>query len=186
MISSSRFGAGESLQALWQENERVFCRGSRLDASGETRAVLIVSPIGERPSPAALDRLADEYGLKDELDSAWAARPRELVRESGRTTLVLDDPGGEPPARLIGAPMEPGRFLRLAIGVAGALGKAHQRGLVHKDLKPVHILVDCADGKVRLSGFGIASRLPRERQSLSRPKPSPGRSPIWRLNRQGG
>jgi predicted ATPase/GAF domain-containing protein len=60
--------------------------------------------------------------------------------------------------------------LRLAIGVAGALGKAHQRGLVHKDLKPGHILVNCADGQVRLTGFGIASRLPRERQTLEPPE----------------
>ena len=64
--------------------------------------------------------------------------------------------------------MEAGRFLRLAIGIAAALGKAHQRGLVHKDVKPANILVNCADGGPRLTGFGIASRLPRERQA---PKP---------------
>ena len=170
MISSSRFGAGESLQVLWQDNERVFGRGSRLDASGEPRAVLIASPAGERPSPAALARLGDEFELRDELDGAWALRPLELVREHGRTMLVLEDPGGEPLARLLGAPMEPGCFLRISIGIAGAAAKAHQRGLVHKDLKPSHILVDCADGKVRLTGFGIASRLPRERQALEPPE----------------
>ena len=159
------------LRVMWEDSERIFCRGWRpTSAYDEKRAVLIVLPVGERPSPASLDRLAHEYELKDELDGAWAARPSELVREGGRTMLVLEDWGGEPLARLLGAPMEVGSFLRLAIGIAGALGKAHQRGLVHKDIKPAHILVNCADGQVRLTGFGIASRLPRERQTPAPPE----------------
>ena len=84
--------------------------------------------------------------------------------------LVLEDAGGEPLDRLLGAPMEVGRFLRLAIGIAVALGKLHQRGLVHKDIKPANILVNSATGEVRLTGFGIASRLPRERQSPHPPE----------------
>ena len=90
--------------------------------------------------------------------------------KGGRTALLLEDPADEPLERLIGAPMEAGRFLRLAIGIGGALGKAHQRGLVHKDIKPANILVNCADGRTRLSGFGIATRLPRERQALEPPE----------------
>ncbi len=160
----------ESPHVLWEDGERVFCRGHRPGADGELRAVLIVLPAGERPSPTDLARLARQYELKDELDGAWAARPLELVREHSRTMLALEDPGGEPLARLIGAPMEVGRFLGLAIGIAAALGKVHQRGLVHKDIKPAHFLVNCADGQVRLTGFGIASRLPRERQALEPPE----------------
>jgi serine/threonine protein kinase len=45
------------------------------------------------------------------------------------------------------------------------LGKLHQRGLIHKDIKPANMLVNSATGAVWLTGFGIASRLPRERQS---------------------
>jgi serine/threonine protein kinase len=41
----------------------------------------------------------------------------------------------------------------------------HARGLIHKDIKPANILVDAASGGVWLTGFGIASRLPRERQA---------------------
>ena len=108
--------------------------------------------------------------MRDELDGAWAVRPLELGRDRGRTALVLEDPGGEPLERLLGAPMEVGRFLRLAIGIVAALGKAHQRGLVHKDVKPANILVNCADGRARLTGFGIASRLPRERQAPEPPE----------------
>src|SRR3954447_17978699 len=157
-----------SSQVLWEDGERVFSRGWRLDDNGNRFAVLLVAPAGDHPSRSTLDRLAHEYELKDELDSAWAARPLALMRDAGRTVLVLDDPGGEPLDRLLGGPMEVGRFLRLAIAVTSALGKLHQRGLIHKDIKPANIVVDCADGHVRLTGFGIASRLSRERQA---PKP---------------
>jgi PAS domain S-box-containing protein len=160
----------ESRYVLWNDSGRVLCRASCLCTSGEKRDVLIMAPAGDRPPPAILDRLAHHLKLKDELNSAWAARPIELVREQGRTMLVLEDSGGEPLTSLIGAPMDVGRFLRLAVGIAGASGQVHRRGLVHKDLKPAHILVDCADGEVRLTGFGIASRLPRERQTLEPPE----------------
>ena len=59
MVPSSRLSADdESLHVLWDDGERVFYRAWRLSASGEKRAVLIMPPAGERPSPAILDRLA--------------------------------------------------------------------------------------------------------------------------------
>src|SRR6516165_6908201 len=159
-----------SSQVLWEDGERVFSRGWRLDDNGNRLAVLLVIPAADHPSRSRLDRLKHEYELKDELDRAWAARPLALMRDAGRTVLVLDDPGGEPLDRLLGGPMEVGRFLRLAIAVTSVLGKLHQRGLIHKDIKPGNIVVDCADGHVRLTGFGIASRLSRERQAPEPPE----------------
>src|SRR6516162_4002229 len=160
----------DSSQVLWEDGERVFSRGWRLDDNGNRLAVLLVAPAADHPSRSRLDRLTHEYELKDELDRAWAARPLALMRDAGRTVLVLDDPGGEPLDRLLGGPMEVGRFLRLAIAVTSVLGKLHQRGLIHKDIKPGNIVVDCADGHVRLTGFGIASRLSRERQAPEPPE----------------
>src|SRR5262249_43360701 len=107
---------------------------------------------------------------RDQLDGAWAVRPLDLVRDAGRTTLVLEDADGEPLDGRSGAPMEVGRFLRLAIAVAAAVGKLHQRGLVLKGIKPANILFNAATGAVRLTGFGIASRLARERQSPHPPE----------------
>jgi serine/threonine protein kinase len=46
----------------------------------------------------------------------------------------------------------------------------HERGLIHKDIKPANILADPASGGVWLTGFGIASRLPRERQAAAPPE----------------
>ena len=132
---------------------------------------MISFSLAELPPPEVIESFAHEYELRDELDAAWSAKPVELLRASGgRTLLVLEDPGGEPLERLIGAPMEIETFLRLAISVTVALGGAHQRGLVHKDVRPANILVNCADGQARLTGFGIASKLPRQRRSIEPPK----------------
>src|SRR5260370_20963460 len=166
MKPSSWLGAGgdSSLQVLWEDGERVFCRRES-HADGYRAAVLVVLPAAEHPTPATLDRLASEYGLKDELDGAWAVRPLELVRKRGRTMLVLEDTRGQPLDRLLGVPMKVRSFLRLAIAIAAALTQVHRRARVHKDIKPANILVNRTTGQRSLTGFGIASRLPRARQA---------------------
>ncbi|UVL86500.1 AAA family ATPase [Pseudomonas sp. B21-028] len=152
------------MQILWDDGERIFCRQLRSGVDG-TCSVLVARPAGEQPRPGCLGRLAHEFGLKDELESAWSVRPLEMLREGAQMSLVLEDPGGVPLMQLLIAPMDTATFLRLAVGIAVALGKLHQQGLIHKDIKPSHILVNCTDGQARLTGFGLASRLPRERQA---------------------
>ena len=132
--------------------------------------ILLVAPAGEHPSLGSLQRLDHEYGLKAELDAAWAARPLALSRQNDRLRLVLEDPGGEPLDRLLGRPLDIAPFLRIAIPLAAAVGQVHARGLIHKDIKPANILIDMASGGVWLTGFGIASRLPREHQAPSPPE----------------
>jgi serine/threonine protein kinase len=131
---------------------------------------LLVAPAGEYPSPGSLQRLEHEFALRTDLDGDWSARPVELLRREGRLMLVLADPGGEPLERLLGRPMEVTEFLRIAVPLAAAVGQLHARGLIHKDLKPANILVDTASGNVWLTGFGIASRLPREHQAPAPPE----------------
>src|SRR5260221_369979 len=139
-------------------------RLSRCRSDGRPSAVLVVIPVHDHPRLAVVKRLEQEYALRTKLDSQWAARPLELRHEGGRILLVLADPGGQVLDRITGNPFEIGRFLRLAIQLAAALGQVHRRGLIHKDVKPAHVLADTAD-QVRLTGFGLASRLPRERQA---------------------
>ena len=60
--------------------------------------------------------------------------------------------------------------LRVAVDLANTIGHLHQRGIIHKDIKPANVLVNPATGQCWLMGFGIASRLPRERQSPEPPE----------------
>ncbi|HTY66498.1 MAG TPA: AAA family ATPase [Alphaproteobacteria bacterium] len=146
---------------------------------------MVVFPAAESPTIVSVNRLAHEYGLKDHLDGAWAARPLELVREGGRTMLVLDDPGAEPLQQLLRSPMDTPRFLQVAGALAAALRGLHGRGLIHKDIKPANILVDETKGKVWLTGFGVASRLPREHQSPEPPEFIAGTLPYMAPERTG-
>src|SRR4030088_3228440 len=155
------------LETLWEDGDFVLSRTTLAD---ETTSVLVLATASEQPAPGIIARLEHEYSLRDELDSDWAARPITLVHREGRPMLILEDAGGEPLDRLLGQPMELSRFLRFAVGLAAALGKLHQRGLIHKDIKPANILVDSASGAIWLTGFGIASRLPRERQPAEPPE----------------
>ena len=159
------------LETLREDGELILYRGQpqrRMD--GVLPPILVVAPVGDHPAPGSLRRLEHEYALRAELDPGWAVRPLALVQHQGRPVLVLADPGGEPLDRFLGQPMEIGRFLRLAIGIALALSQLHGRGLIHKDIKPAHVVVNSATGQVWLLGFGIASPLPRERQAPAPPE----------------
>src|SRR6266849_3975110 len=140
---------------------------------GNPSPVLVVALTAEQPSPQGLRRLEHEYSLAVELDPAWAAKPLALTRHEGRTILILTDPGGKPLDLVLerdqGQPLDLTRVLRIAIGLATALGQVHRQGLIHKDIKPGNVLVDDADN-VWLTGFGIASQLPHECQAPAPPE----------------
>src|SRR6202041_3934286 len=151
------------MELLREGADFILYRGS---ARGDPTPILAVVVASEHPSPQSLKRLEHEYSLASELDAAWAAKPLVLTRHKGRAVLILNDPGGEPLDRIMeqhrGQPLDLTRLLATAIGLAAALSQVHRQGLIHKELKPANALVGDG-GRVWLTGFGIASRLPRER-----------------------
>lgn len=157
------------LETIRKDEEYVLYRGKHSDLPGSP-TVLLLTPGLIPPSLETIRKIDYEYSLRDELDPAWAVRPLALSDQPAQMTLVLEDPGGETLDRFLPGPMELTRFLRIAVGIATALSRLHEKGLIHKDVKPANILVNLATGQSRLMGFGTASRLPRERQAPGPPE----------------
>src|SRR6266446_5062623 len=158
--------SNDSLEPVWDDGEFVVSRATHTIGRGPT---LVVTPARAQPAPASLARLEHAYALRDELDSSWAARPVELIRHRGQLALVVEHPDGELLAPLIGSRWDLPAFLRVAIGLADSLASLHQRGLVHKDVKPPNILANDLTGHVWLTGFGIASFRARDRKASEPP-----------------
>jgi PAS domain S-box-containing protein len=175
------------LETLRTEGDLILCRAKSL---ADHTQILLLSSVSQRLSPDSRKRLDNEFSLKNDLDASWAAQPLGIVAHLGRTFLVLQDPGGSPLewafrrrrcAGSAGHETDESRDrenngldlafgLRVAINLAAAIGSLHQQGIIHKDIKPGNVLADPASGHCWLTGFGIASRLPRERQPPGPPE----------------
>jgi len=109
-------------------------------------------------NPTCIERLHAQYGLRERLNSEWAAVPVALSRYAGRIALVLSDPGGLLLANSLQQCFDVDAFLRMAEVLAAAVGRCHAAGLVHRNLSPCNMLVDFDAGRCWLTGFVAADQ----------------------------
>ncbi|PWC31069.1 AAA family ATPase [Azospirillum sp. TSO35-2] len=140
-----------AIETLTDDGDTVLMRAKR---PGRPFSLLIRAPGPEERTAGGVRRLRHEHALAARLDPAWAVKPLDLVRHRGVEALTLGDPGGRPLGTLPDQSLS--HRLRIAVGMAQAVGRMHARGLVHRDLRPSNILVGEAD-RVRLTGFGSAT-----------------------------
>jgi eukaryotic-like serine/threonine-protein kinase len=71
--------------------------------------------------------------------------------------LVMELVPGEPLSSLLArqVTIDPARTMDVVAQTAGALQAAHDRGIVHRDVKPANLLVR-PDGSIKITDFGIA------------------------------
>ena len=85
------------------------------------------------------------------------ARVYDFGRGGGPPFLVMELLEGETlAARLASGPLPPAEAARVAAAVADALEAAHERGIVHRDVKPSNVVLT-PGGEVKVLDFGIAA-----------------------------
>jgi len=116
----------------------------------------------DRPGPdaEAVRRFRDEVRILASLEHPWIVRFLDGGRSpEGIWFLALEFVEGEDlVSHARRNELDVDARVRLVMAVAEAVGYAHERGVVHRDLKPGNVLVG-RDGRPRLLDFGISKLL---------------------------
>ncbi len=110
-----------------------------------------------------MERLLDEARVLDRLRHPNIVRIHSVdVAPDNVVLLDMELIRGRNLASLIkeraGVPFPPDEAARIALPVLDALGYAHERRIIHRDVKPANILLG-DDGTVKLTDFGLAEAL---------------------------
>jgi predicted ATPase/signal transduction histidine kinase len=167
-------------ETVRQDHAVSIYRGVRI---GDGRAVVIKALSAGRWSPRDLGRLENENRIETALDTRSAVRPLAFEADSEHPALIFEDNGEEWLDGLLGVPLK--QFLGIAIGVAEALTEVHERGVVHKKIRPESILIQRAAGTVKLTDFELSSCLPLEQPNAVSPRLIQGSLPYMSPEQTG-
>jgi WD40 repeat protein/tRNA A-37 threonylcarbamoyl transferase component Bud32 len=114
---------------------------------------------GAHASAAELARLRAEAKAIACLQHPNIVQIYEVGEHGGLPYLALEFcAGGSLDRKLRGRPLPPPEAAELVEVVARAVQAAHEKGVIHRDLKPGNILLT-ADGTPKITDFGLAKRL---------------------------
>ena len=118
-----------------------------------------VKQIGALPGESATEtkRAMREARSAAALNHPNAVAVYDVVKHDGRPWLVMEYVDGQTLADEISrdGQLSPQRVADIGAQLAGALARAHERRIVHRDIKPGNVLIDKA-GRPKISDFGIA------------------------------
>lgn len=126
------------------------------DAKLDREVALKVLPEAFARDPDRLRRFEREARMLSALDHPNILAIHDLGNDGGAPFLVMELLEGETlRQKLQGQPLPPRKVVEIALQVATGLSAAHERGILHRDLKPGNLFL-CRDGRVKILDFGLA------------------------------
>lgn len=106
-------------------------------------------------------RFLREAEYASRLNESHIASIFDVMEESGETFLVMEYVEGQTLRHRLAQPLGFEEFQTIATQCAAALAAAHERHLVHGDIKPENIMLT-PTGQVKILDFGVAKVLPEK------------------------
>jgi serine/threonine protein kinase/tetratricopeptide (TPR) repeat protein len=118
-----------------------------------------VLPPGDERDEHARSRLAREARTASQLNHPHICTIYEVGEVEGLAYIAMERVEGHPLSLLLGPGGLPWEtVVRYGIQLADALSYAHERGVIHRDLKSANVVVT-DDGRVKVLDFGLARRV---------------------------
>ena len=122
-----------------------------------------------RADEAYRKRFLKEAEQASGLTGAHVAAIYDVLEEHGEIFLVMEYIEGQNLRQRLQHPISLQEFLNIAIQCVEALVGAHERNIIHCDLKPENIMLT-GTNEIKVLDFGVAKRLPRSDKSSTMEK----------------
>ena len=117
-----------------------------------------------RADPIYRRRFQEEAARVSRFSDSQIASVYDVFEDQGEIFLVMEYVEGQTLRERLRQPMSLDQFLDIATQCTKALIAAHERSIVHCDIKPENIMLTTS-GQVKILDFGVAKHLPRSDQS---------------------
>jgi serine/threonine protein kinase/tetratricopeptide (TPR) repeat protein len=111
-------------------------------------------------------RLLREAEYASRLNDPHIASIYDVVEDGDEMFLVMEYVEGQTMRQRLAQPLSVEEFLAIALQCAAALVAAHERRIIHGDIKPENIMLTPA-GQVKILDFGLAKVLPRQDETTT-------------------
>ena len=152
------------------------------------KIALKVLTLGEESQMGSTHEVAERV-LREARNAAALDHPNavsvfDVGEVNGRPYIAMELVKGLPLRDYIGDPSVPyDRRVRWLVDVARALAAAHERGLVHRDVKPENVMVR-DDGVIKVLDFGIAKQMLLDKEPMSVSSLATGTAPTMRAGNE--
>ncbi len=121
----------------------------------------------EYPNLQDIAKIKHEYEILRNLNIAGVVKVYSIEKYHNSFALILENINGVSLAKIIKT-QKIGLldFLQIAIQIAQTLGELHQQQIIHKDIKPLNLIVDGSENLIKIINFGFSSRLSQEKSKL--------------------
>jgi serine/threonine protein kinase/tetratricopeptide (TPR) repeat protein len=111
-------------------------------------------------------RLQKEAERASQLNNQHIAAIHDLIEQNGRLFLVMEYVEGETLRARMRGPLATPEFFSIGEQCLEGVAAAHQRGILHCDLKPENLMIT-PEGRVKILDFGLAQPTKKEESTVT-------------------
>lgn len=125
----------------------------------------------KNPSPSEIAQFRHEYELLKKFNLQGIIKPFDIIRHEDGFALILEDFDGVTIKSLLEQKIrfDITSFLKISSKIAESLGSIHVKGVIHRDIKPHHILFNPETGVVKITDFGVSLIQTHENDEIYHP-----------------